>query len=89
MQHGMSDSFGIMSQGRTGLPCRADHLCSFVSQVIDDLAATLAAAVLVRNSHELDIHHYTHVPLLIATSYGTNFTTPQGRSMLKRKRAHA
>lgn len=74
MQHGMSDSFGIMSQGRTGLPCRADNLCSYVSRVIDDLAATLAAAVLVRNTHELHSHNYVHIPMLLPSSlYGTNF----------------
>lgn len=87
MHGSLSDSFGI-SDGRAGLPCRADRLCHFVSKVVNDLAGTLAAAVLVRNNHEQLIHQYVHVPIRENNWAFTQRFSKQGRSTItKGKRA--
>lgn len=80
--HGLGDSYGMVSQDRRGLPCRADTLCPYVSVVRDDLASTLQAAALTRNTHEHDVHAYTHVPIGTEAWSYTARLSKRGRSTL-------
>jgi hypothetical protein len=80
-----SDTQGMVSHDRSGLPCRADVLCSFTSRVTDDLASSLQAAALLRNTHEQDVHAYIHVPIDTRSWAFTQRFSKAGRSTMNRR----
>ena len=85
----LSDQHGMFSNTLHGLPCRADQACRFTAEVLSNNSMeAMTQAASQRNGHELRVHGYVHAYIPTTPAYAYGFTR-EGRSTLKRKRAHA